>query len=78
MDSVVGKIIGSFSIDDGNDNENVTWKLTPAKLCLFVIVPILFAFYNFGKVRYIWCVRREIKYRELKLYICIPKLSSKR
>jgi len=27
---VVGKIIGSFSNDDGNDKENVTWKLTPA------------------------------------------------
>ena len=52
--------------------------------CLIVSIcncPILFAFYNFGKVRYHeldWCVRREIKYRELKLYRCMPKLSSKR
>ena len=46
----VGAALGSLSNDDGNGNENVTWKYNFASLLLLRDYSNLFNLYNVGDV----------------------------
>ena len=65
------EIPGSFSYDDGNDNSSDYLAIIPFRSHVF---------YNVGggtTLQLDWSKRGDIKYTKLKIYGCVPKLSSK-